>query len=217
MRSPEISIVIPVYNGAGFIRSAVMSGIYQQTQGVKHEVVVVNDGSTDGTARVLHGLQKELPQGTLRVVEQDNMGQPAALNRGVTSAWADNILLLDADDMQHQLAVLMFKDALDSSGLVVGEKTGFTSGSYGLVFKYQTDRKKYLTNSGNIRDHKLLHVNWASHPKGFRKSAFETVGGFDEQVGYATDYDFMLKYMYPGGFRPIGHLPYNLYWYREHG
>ena len=86
-----ISIIIPVYNNKDTIREAVESVLSQE--GVEIEVICVDDGSTDGTDRVLAQLAEESP--SVRVIKQENAGPGAARNRGIEEARGEYITVVD--------------------------------------------------------------------------------------------------------------------------
>ena len=90
--TPPVSIVVPAYNEAVGIARAVRSLATGDYPG-SVEVLVVDDGSTDGSADVVEGL--ELPG--VRVVRQDNAGKAVALNRGIELARAEIVVTVDAD------------------------------------------------------------------------------------------------------------------------
>jgi cellulose synthase/poly-beta-1,6-N-acetylglucosamine synthase-like glycosyltransferase/peptidoglycan/xylan/chitin deacetylase (PgdA/CDA1 family) len=89
---PDVSVVIPAYNEAAGIAAAVRSMV-TSTYGGRIEVIVVDDGSTDSTARIAHGLR--LPG--VRVIRQANTGKPGALNRGIAAARSEILVLVDGD------------------------------------------------------------------------------------------------------------------------
>lgn len=89
---PFFSVVIPAYNAERFIGLTLESVFRQTFQDL--EVVVVNDGSTDGTLSTLEGIDDK----RLRIVTQPNGGECAARNRGIREARGKYIALLDADD-----------------------------------------------------------------------------------------------------------------------
>jgi glycosyltransferase involved in cell wall biosynthesis len=90
----ELSVVIPTYNRADPLR-ACLEALYRQTYpAIDYEVIVVVDGSVDGTIDMLHNLE---PPFQLRIIEQENRGQPSALNRGLEEARGEYCLFLDDD------------------------------------------------------------------------------------------------------------------------
>ncbi len=95
MSQPRFSVVIPVYNGAAFVARAVESVLTQTWPA--HEIIVVDDGSTDTTAQVVAELLARHP-GRLRAIHQGNAGVSAARNTGAQAATGDWLAFLDADD-----------------------------------------------------------------------------------------------------------------------
>lgn len=94
--SLNVSFVIPVYNSERFLERCVRSILCQQTS-ARYEVICINDGSTDGSLRILERLQSEFPE-LLRVVSQDNQGISVTRNRGIELAKGEYIGFLDNDD-----------------------------------------------------------------------------------------------------------------------
>jgi cellulose synthase/poly-beta-1,6-N-acetylglucosamine synthase-like glycosyltransferase/peptidoglycan/xylan/chitin deacetylase (PgdA/CDA1 family) len=91
-RPPPVSVVVPAYNEARGIAATVQSMMRSEYPG-EVEVIVVDDGSTDGTANIVRGLR--LPG--VHVVSQPNGGKPAALNTGISLARHDILVLVDGD------------------------------------------------------------------------------------------------------------------------
>jgi alpha-1,3-rhamnosyltransferase len=91
---PLVSVVIPVFNGAPFVEKAVASVKAQTVKDV--EILVVDDGSTDGTQGVLAGLQQRLG---ITWFQQDHGGPARSRNRGITEARGEFVALLDCDDV----------------------------------------------------------------------------------------------------------------------
>ena len=116
--SELVSVVIPVYNGERYIGSTLQS-VVGQSHG-QLEVLIVDDGSTDGTGDILSLFARHDPR--IRILRQANRGVAAARNLGIRSAEGDFIAPLDADDIWHreriskQLRCLL--DAPSDVGLV---------------------------------------------------------------------------------------------------
>jgi glycosyltransferase involved in cell wall biosynthesis len=93
-----VSIIIPMFNAAATIESSVFSAINQHpVEGVKREIIVVDDGSTDTSYATV---EKFINEGNLiKLVRQKNAGPAAARNHAVSLSCGDYILPLDADDM----------------------------------------------------------------------------------------------------------------------
>jgi glycosyltransferase involved in cell wall biosynthesis len=94
--TPALSIVIPAYNVAPYVRQAVESALDQRFTDI--EVIVVDDGSTDGTDAVLADIEQARADPRLRIIRQPNAGLSGARNTGIAAARADLIGFLDGDD-----------------------------------------------------------------------------------------------------------------------
>ncbi|MEE8105009.1 MAG: glycosyltransferase family 2 protein [Planctomycetota bacterium] len=95
--APKVSVLIPTYNRAALLPDAVASVLGQTMRDL--ELIVIDDGSTDGTANMLAELFGADPR--LRVIRTQNSGAARARNRGVDEARADYIALLDSDDIHE--------------------------------------------------------------------------------------------------------------------
>jgi hypothetical protein len=87
-----ISIITPCYNGAKYIERTIGSALQQSH--LPLEIIVIDDGSTDESARIAEGIG-----GIVRVIRQANQGESVARNRGVAEARGSHLLFLDADDL----------------------------------------------------------------------------------------------------------------------
>ena len=107
----KISVIIPAYNAETTLRTAVESILSQQVPEL--EIIIVNDGSTDGTDRLCHALASEYP--CIHVITQKNAGICAARNRGMEAASGEYITFCDDDDLFWQGALrLLLQTAEDT-------------------------------------------------------------------------------------------------------
>ncbi|NRA38417.1 MAG: glycosyltransferase family 2 protein, partial [Planctomycetes bacterium] len=114
MESPLVSVVVAVYNGENFLDQALES-VFNQGYS-NYEVLIVDDGSTDKTAKVA---EPYLKQSNIDYIYQDNSGHAGALNTGVSNTSGDFIAFIDHDDiwdlkkLELQMAVFRNDHELD--------------------------------------------------------------------------------------------------------
>jgi glycosyltransferase involved in cell wall biosynthesis len=199
-----VSVVTPAYNAAEFIAEAIRSVHEQTHRPIEH--IVVDDASTDGTARVLAELTKELSGSDyeLKVLTKStNGGAAAALVDGIAAAHGDAISWLSADDAfiektktEHQLALLQ-------RGLVVFD-TRFRTGP--TVDRSRLVRARWplaMHLSRKLRDHTtpdavavgLLMANPVNGTSVLmRRHVFDEIAGFDAALGnLSADGDLWLR------------------------
>ena len=92
--SSLISCIVPVFNGERYLQEALDSILAQTYRPI--EIIVVDDGSSDGTTRILAGMKK-----SIRTLRQDNRGPSAARNLGWRCASGEFVAFLDCDDLWH--------------------------------------------------------------------------------------------------------------------
>ena len=141
---PDVSVVIPAYNEAAGIAATIRSVVTSRYRG-RIEVIVVDDGSSDGTAAIARDLRSP----HVRVVSQPNSGKAGALNRGIAEARSDILILVDgdtvfqADTIGRLVAPLAAADVGAVSGNTkVGNRRGFLGGWQHLeyVMGFNLDR-----------------------------------------------------------------------------
>lgn len=126
--NPTVSVVLPAKDEAGNI-ATLLHGIAATLAGIDHQIVVVDDASTDGTRDVLEGLMAELPQLSV-LCHARSCGQSAAIRTGVQAAAGRIIATLDADgqnppeNLLPLLAPFLDGAGADGLGLVQGERQG---------------------------------------------------------------------------------------------
>lgn len=172
MSDIKVSIVIPVYNVENYLRQCLDSVCGQTLDGV--EVIAVNDGSTDGSARILKEYEESYPD-ILHVYHIENQGVSHARNFGVSKAAGEYVLFVDSDDFiaANMCELLYGKAAQDGDDVVlcqyydVREKT--------LTKKLiRTKSKSYSVSyesDFNVHEHKfeLIHISPFPWDKLFRR------------------------------------------------
>ena len=111
-RLPRISVIVPAYNAAPFLETCVRSILGQDFSDL--ELLLVDDGSTDGTGALCDRLAETDPR--IRVIHQENAGVSAARNRGVREATGELIAFVDADDWLERSAYGEMIRAMDAAG-----------------------------------------------------------------------------------------------------
>lgn len=182
--APPVSVVVPAYNEALNIAATVRS-IAANNHLADVEVIVVDDGSTDGTADVA----EELGLPGVTVIRQANQGKPAALNAGVREARHDLLVLVDGDTIFEPDTVgqLVQPFADDDVGAVSGNaKVG---NRQGLLGRWQ--HLEYC--AGSNLDRQILHAlrcipTVPGAVGAFRREALDDVGGVsDDTLAEDTD------------------------------
>ncbi|MEO8586874.1 MAG: glycosyltransferase [Acidobacteriota bacterium] len=170
-------MIIPVYNGRGFIRDAIRSVLEQPCP---VELIVVDDGSTDGTADEASACGS----GVCVIRSRHNEGLPSALNRGLESAHGDVVGFLDSDDVwsPRRLTpeVALFSDMPDIEVLWGRTRIVFPSGENAGGAESPDWPPQFFPALGSML---------------FRRSVFERVGRFDPGLRHAQDIDFLARAM----------------------
>jgi len=182
----SISVVIPAYNAELTIYETICS-VQQQT--LKDlEIIVINDGSTDGTLTVLNQIQEP----RLKIFTYENGGLPIARNRGISQASGDFIAFLDADDLwTPDKLELQMKSLADHPEAAVAYSWTVFMDEQGQSF-HQGQRFSYF--EGNVLKNLLAwnFIESGSNPL-IRREAIETVGEFDPSQPPAADWDYWLR------------------------
>jgi glycosyltransferase involved in cell wall biosynthesis len=211
--SGRVSVVIPLYNHAAYIAEAVRSVLDQGP--ILRELIVVDDGSTDGSAEVM----RDLCRADSRVVfwSQENRGAHAALNAGLLRAGGEFLAVLNSDDAYLPGRLAALAEALDRDPLpaLAASEIAFMDAQGDAVGNpWYEDARQFLARSGDMAL-SLVQGNLLMTTSNylFRRTLLEEMGGF-APLRYAHDLDFALRLLARGG--RIALLPRTLLRYRIH-
>jgi glycosyltransferase involved in cell wall biosynthesis len=213
MNFPLVSVIIPTYNSGVFIAEAVQSVLDQTYR--RFEVIVVDDGSSDGTGLALRAFGN-----SIRYFYQENRGPSAARNTGIKAARGEYICFLDSDDLwapdklELQLKVL---EEYPEIGLVFSDEADLSvpESAHSSILS----RKAFYSDLVHQRPvqnafAKLLIENFVlTSTVMARKVCFATSGLFDETLRVVEDRDLWLRI---SAHFPIGCLPLVVGKRREH-
>jgi glycosyltransferase involved in cell wall biosynthesis len=196
-----ISVIVPVFNEERLLPEAIAS--IRRQDDARVEIVVVDDGSTDGTPELLERLRRE-PGAPLRIVRQDNAGPGAARNAGAHAAHGEILAFLDADDLWSAgwLRTVRTLLAADPGALVVGH-TSVVRGA-----------DPWRPDSGwNPPEPPGLAFVFAA--MALARATFEAIGGVDASLRFGEDLAFSMVARERGV--PIVVVPETTHFYRLHG
>jgi GT2 family glycosyltransferase/glycosyltransferase involved in cell wall biosynthesis len=201
-----VSVAIACHNNAAFLARAIESALSQDP--APHEVVVCDDGSTDDTAAILAGFGS-----AVHVVRHTtNRGEAAAKNAAVRATTTPFVALLDADDefLPGRLAaVAELLAASPDLDLVTTDAYLVHQGR--ILGRWYAPNYPFATHNQRAA---ILDRNFIFGQVVMRREAFLSVGGFDERVSYATDWDCWIRMIYAGA--RVGYVPEPLAIYRLH-
>ncbi len=203
-----ISVVIPCYNKESFVAEALDSVLQQTCADAIREIIVVDDGSTDNTAKII--LEKALESSLIRYVYQPNAGVSAARNKGIELASGSYIAFLDADDLwmpdkikkQHAAVV-----SHPGAGLVYSDLYKYDYQKNKLspvrVIAYQENERKllfkFVAKGAPVIPSTVL----------VKKLCFETEGLFDTTLHHGgEDIDMWLRIARHYSFQHVQRMPH---------
>ncbi|WLD94978.1 glycosyltransferase [Alkalihalobacillus sp. AL-G] len=207
-----ISVVMPVYNGELYLQEAIDS-ILQQTYR-SFEFVIVNDGSTDKTSRILEAIQDP----RVRTIHlNENQGAAAALNIAIETTKGHWITTQDADDislptrLEEQAYYVQKYPEIAAVGTLkqcIGGKTPISKR------RLRTEELgNFLVSSDHLKKYRF-YVNPLCHGSVlYSKDVYDKVGGYDPDYKICHDYDLWMKMFEVGSIHKISKV---LYQYRIH-
>lgn len=186
-RDIDISTIIPTYNRRELLVRAIES-VMAQTR-VVDEIIVIDDGSSDGTEAELASRYGE----RIQYVRQDNAGVSAARNRGLALARGRYLALLDSDDVWHPDKIRQqfeWLEARPDYGMVLCdvEMIDDVHGTSRILH-----RRNAIPEDGRVAAMVASDPSLVPSSIMFRREVYSDIGGFDENLPTAEDIDFHLR------------------------
>ena len=193
-----VSVIIPVYNAERFIEKAILSVVEQPEV---HELLVVNDGSTDGSASLIKKLQKTHPRINLLHHENNiNKGRSASRNLGISKASGNYIAFLDADDYYLPNRFTTDKELFQLDSKIDGVYNAIGAHFYRTVNTKEQESLSLYTVRGPVEYHHLFkalltgsHGHFSIIGLTVKRRVFETVGYFQEHLVVSEDTELIWK------------------------
>jgi glycosyltransferase involved in cell wall biosynthesis len=212
---PLVSIIIPAHNSSAYVEDALRSALQQEY--ANKEIIVIDDGSTDSTPRVLRSFKDKIT-----ILHQANAGPGAARNRGLKHANGHYIAFLDADDYWLPGKLRLQIDYLQKHreiGAVYSKWMRWCPDADGnFSYPSLTDQPHQASivaqDSGWIYTDLLFECHLLTSAVVLRRTVIEQVGFFDEQLLRGQDYDYWLRL---SRVTQIHKLDQELVLYRIHG
>ncbi|MEX5255840.1 glycosyltransferase family 2 protein [Kocuria arenosa] len=194
---PLISVIVPVYNGQDTVGQTISSVLRQTYPNL--ELLVVDDGSSDGTPRILEAYQGvSRPGREIRTLRQENAGCGSARNRGIAEAHGGFVIFCDADDFLLPPFVerLMEERTKNPSAKEILYSNGYQMTPAGI----RPDRPVYREKMPPAHRQRrvILEYNIGLFTGLFPRSFFEEVGVFDVDQVYVEDWELWLRAVYSG-------------------
>lgn len=184
-KTPTLSVVVPVYNRHGLVMDTLRSIASQQ--GERFDLIVVDNGSTDGSYELL---QQELPRlagdgVSIRLLRQMKPGAAAARNMGLSAVETDWTLFFDSDDIMLPGHIHRFMETARSN------KDAEAIGA--PVMLHDGKKKLHLCPFGLSLASHLMHSRWSTQRYMARTELFRRVGGWNERLPGWDDYELGVR------------------------
>jgi glycosyltransferase involved in cell wall biosynthesis len=206
MSKPVVSVLMTAFNREDYIADAIESVLASSFH--DFELIIVDDCSSDRTVEIATAYTLQ-DQRIRLYINEKNVGQFANRNKAASFAQAELLKFLDSDDVLYPHSLKIFVDAL----LIYPEAAAasechFVGSSY--IYPYLFTNQELLFNH-YFKNSSLLNIG----PSGtiFRRKTFESIGGFDIEIGILADTLFMLQVALTNSV--VG-LPRDLFYWRRH-
>ncbi len=191
MRQPKISIITPSYNQGQFIEQTIESVLSQNYKNLDY--VIIDGGSTDNSLEIIKKYEKHLSYW----VSEPDRGQSHAINKGLKVVTGEVVNWLNSDDFLEPVALAVVAEAFanPATQVLCARSRKFNKDGYFL----SRGTEVYL---GNLEK----TIGWAriDQPETwFRKSAYDALGGVNEQMHYLMDREWWIRYLFAFGIEGI--------------
>jgi glycosyltransferase involved in cell wall biosynthesis len=197
----RVSIVTPAFDVAPFVADAIRSARAQSH--ADFELILVDDGSRDGTARTAETAAEDDPR--IRILRQDNAGVSAARNAGIAAATGDALLFLDADDWLAPDAIARLVETLQAAPRAVAAYGPWAAmAESARPGDLPLRVKSGPFPAGDILERLLVRnllVN-GGHAL-IRRAAFDAAGGFRPTIRYGEDWECWIRLALLGPFARV--------------
>lgn len=186
----KVSICVPCYNSMKYLQETVDSILGQTHQDI--ELILADDGSTDGTRDYIKGLSESNPKVKAVLLEKNTGNIGLVFKKGLEVATGQYCMDFGSDDILERNAMEellnVFRQDM-SLGLVYSAYTWFKDGTYEIIRQTpQANDRAY-----HYEPNKLLRYNYIAPPNMYKKIYYDMVGGFSENYASAEDYDLYLR------------------------
>lgn len=185
MKERKVSVIVPIYNAEEYILNTVKSILNQSYQNV--ELILVDDGSTDNTKKILKKIKKESPN--VKLLFQKNSGAPTARNNGFKMASGEYIVFFDSDDYMYRDYI---KQALSTKGdydlIITAYEVRFDNKKEIVKWKFKYERDINLKEA-------LYYIPPFPDNKIYKRDIIVKNEITFDNVKIAQDLNFYLKYL----------------------
>ena len=207
--SNHVSVIIPCYNAEQSITGTLLSVLLQNHQ--NFEVIVVDDGSTDGSEAAIEHIMENASNGNkIKLISQNNQGVSVARNQGVANSSGNYLAFLDADDLWHHEKLSTHLHYMNNHPQV--------GVSFARV-QFMNSEGKVLQRTSSLPLGKQdAAAMFAENPTTttsnlfMRRSVFEQAGGFDETMQFAEDQEFLIRILHETEYEVTGIDPVLTYY-----
>lgn len=180
---PDLSVIMPVYNGEAYLCQAIDSILKQTFR--NFEFIIIDDASTDGSEKIIHAYEDS----RIKFVRNtDNQGNYPSRNKGLKMATGKYICVMDADDVAYPHRFDVQYRYLENHPDVLAVGTHYDFSIQGKTMKRNLPLSYEDVQIALLSDNHFLHSSLMVRTEAMRK-----IGGYDEKYVYSSDYDLLSR------------------------